>query len=200
MENVVSMKIPIPTSLNKLYCNQYIWDNKRKMRVPTGKRVLTAEGEACKKEIQRIAKSSIKLHPNWDFEETKTRHLYIDMTFVFQRTNMDADNTFKLMLDSLQGIVFFNDSNVLPRPQRILYCSKNPRVYLKFKFVDYIGIFDNIEMLDKFNNDYCYNCRRYSRNCSILKRAKEGRLQDEIDRSSDGTISCNSHSDGKNKK
>ena len=42
-----------------------------------------------------------------------------------------------------------------------------------------MGIFDNKDVLKTFE-DKCMDCSRYKRNCSILKKAKEGRIQNEI--------------------
>ena len=62
---------------------------------------------------------------------------------------------------------------------RIFYDSKNPRIELTIYPTDYIGIFDNQEQLCEFE-DKCKTCKRYSRNCSIFNKAKEGRIQEEI--------------------
>ena len=40
-------------------------------------------------------------------------------------------------------------------------------------------VFDHQEQLNEFE-EKCRTCKRYSRNCSILNKAKEGRIQEEI--------------------
>lgn len=45
--------------------------------------------------------------------------------------------------------------------------------------VEYIGIFPTQEHLETFEIR-CTKCKRYKNNCSILKKAKEGRIQEEI--------------------
>jgi hypothetical protein len=45
--------------------------------------------------------------------------------------------------------------------------------------VEYIGIFDNAAQFDEFTSR-CVGCSRYANNCSVLRRAKEGRIDKEI--------------------
>jgi hypothetical protein len=52
-------------------------------------------------------------------------------------------------------------------------------VELHIHEVDYIGIFDNQTQLDSFES-VCSTCSRYGNNCSILAKAKEGRIQEDI--------------------
>ena len=76
-------------------------------------------------------------------------------------------------------MIWLDDNVVCERVQRIYYDSKNTRLELDIYPGDYIGIFDNISQLEKFESN-CFGCSRYKRNCSILQKAKEGRIQDEI--------------------
>ena len=46
--------------------------------------------------------------------------------------------------------------------------------------------FDNKEYLEAFEHK-CNKCTRYKRNCSILKKAKEGRVQEYINKN----LECN---------
>ena len=72
-----------------------------------------------------------------------------------------------------------NDNVALFRPQRIFYDKDNPRIELTIYPVEYIGIFDNDDDKMKFE-DKCKTCKRYARNCSLLRKAIEGRIQSEI--------------------
>ena len=67
------------------------------------------------------------------------------------------------------------------RVNKILYDSDNPRVELYIHYVDYIGIFDNEAQLEEFKTNNCIGCKRYKRNCTLLKNAVDGRIQPEID-------------------
>lgn len=66
------------------------------------------------------------------------------------------------------------------RVQRIYYDSANPRIELEIYPCDYIGVFDNTSQLEMFESN-CSGCSRYKRNCSILQKAKEGRIQKELE-------------------
>lgn len=117
----------------------------------------------------------------WETNLNPFQHYYVDTYFYFPRTDMDANNYYKCSFDSITatGLVWADDNVACERVQRILYDSSNPRIELLIYPVDYIGIFDNQYQLDEFE-DKCKTCQRYKRNCSILKKAKEGRIQEEI--------------------
>jgi Holliday junction resolvase RusA-like endonuclease len=158
--------------------NEYSYNPVSKKKEPTGKRILTQKGLICKKQIQKIVKQELKKQ-DWDYEYTNDRFIYIDTYIFFQRTNMDDDNVYKLLKDSLQGLVYKNDSKALVRTQAVYFDTENPHVDVIIHPVDFIGIFDNQNHLDSFES-VCKSCNRYGRNCSILKSAKEGRIQEEI--------------------
>lgn len=170
--------LPLPVSINKLYINQYTFNPKTKTRSPSGKRILSADGQKVKKQIQEEALDQLK-NQIWDYEYTKDHYIYMDAVIYFNRQGRDDNNIYKLNNDALEKIVYDNDSRVLTRTQRILYDSENPRVELTFTPVDYIGIFNNQNELNIFESK-CKECKRYKNNCSILKAAKEGRIQEEI--------------------
>jgi Holliday junction resolvase RusA-like endonuclease len=175
----LKLSIPLPTSLNKLYVNQYKYNAKSRKSEPTGARVLSAEGKMSKALIQKAVKNQMKSQM-WDFDYTKENYIYMDSIIYFNKKGRDDNNLLKLLCDALEGIAYDNDSRVLNRTQRIYYDADNPHMELHIHPVDYIGIFDNQLALDKFESA-CKNCSRYARNCSLLVKAKEGRIQDEID-------------------
>lgn len=137
------------------------------------------EAKKFKKEFGEYAKEQVKLQ-NWDIEQTRNIHHYVDCIFYFDRTDKDENNYLKILLDSLIGIAYIDDKKVLSRTNEIFYDSKNPRIEITIHAVDYRGIFLTEQHLQEFESN-CKNCKRYARNCSILKKAKEGRIQDEID-------------------
>lgn len=173
------LTVPLPTSLNKLYVNQYRYNSKTRKNEPTGARVLSADGKKSKMLIQKATRNQMKKQ-EWDFEWTKENYLYLDAVIYFNKKGRDDNNQYKLLCDALEGIVYDNDSRVLIRTQKIFYDAENPRMELYIHPVEYIGIFNNQDTLDKFE-DTCKGCSRYGRNCSILAKAKEGRIQEEID-------------------
>jgi hypothetical protein len=175
----IKLTIPLPISINKLYINQYVYDPKTKKWIPTGKRIMSEEGKKLKEQIQLETIKQLQSQ-EWDYEWTKTNYIYQDCYIYMNRMGRDDNNIFKLLNDSLEKIVYENDSRVLTRTQRILIDKYNPRVELVLSQTPFIGIFDDKEQLKKFESK-CKTCRRYKNNCSILKKAKEGRIQKEID-------------------
>ena len=140
----------------------------------------TNEAKEYEEIFERIVRNEVKRQSykaNLDSEQ----HFYVDAVFYFDRKHKDSSNSDKVLLDVITRtqLVWKDDSIVLFRPQRIYYDAQNPRIELFVYPVDYIGIFDNKEKLDEFENN-CKTCKRYYRNCSILNKAKEGRIQSEI--------------------
>ena len=118
----------------------------------------------------------------WIKSDNKFQHYYMDCIFYFDRVDKDANNSFKCLADAITEtqLIWKDDNVALFRPQRIYYDSKNPRIDLTIYPVNYIGVFDNTSQLEQFESR-CIGCNRYKRNCSILQKAKEGRVQEEID-------------------
>ena len=108
-------------------------------------------------------------------------HWYLDCIFYQARTNQDNNNYYKILCDSLTGIVIEDDKNILVRTQRVFYDSKNPRFMAVLRPVGYQGIFNDETDYTLFVENNCKNCKRFKKNCSILRKALEGRVQEEID-------------------
>lgn len=117
----------------------------------------------------------------WNWEPNKTQHFCVEADFYFNRTDMDTNNYWKVLLDAITDTqkIWLDDNVVCERVRRIYYDSANPRIELTISPVDYIGIFDSAQQLDEFTAR-CQSCARYTRSCSILRKAKEGRIQSEI--------------------
>lgn len=140
----------------------------------------TQEAKSFQKRFEEHIREQVKIQ-NWNIPVSSSQHFYVDAVFYFPRVDMDANNYFKVSLDTITetGLIWADDNVVCERVQRIYYDSSNPRIELTIYPVDYIGIFDNKSQLDEFERK-CKTCSRYIRNCSILKKAKEGRIQEEI--------------------
>lgn len=117
----------------------------------------------------------------WTPDADPNRHYYVDSAFFFPETRMDANNYFKVMLDAITQtqLVWKDDNAACERVQGVWYDTENPRVELTIHPTDYIGIFRDMSQLREFTAR-CIGCTRYARNCSLLRRAKEGRIQGEI--------------------
>lgn len=175
-KKILKLTSPIPLSVNHYLGTRAILKNGK----PMAMMYETGDAKKYKKEFGEYIKEQVKLQ-NWTMSEDKTQHIYCDCVFYFDRTDKDCNNYFKLLLDSIteSEVVWIDDNVVCERVNRIYYDHSNPRIELEIYPVEYIGIFDNIEQLDYFE-DKCKACKRYNRNCSILKKAKEGRIQEEI--------------------
>jgi len=141
----------------------------------------TADAKKYKKEFIKIIKEAVKKQ-EWIKSDNKFQKYYVDCTFFFPRIDMDSNNTYKLMLDSIteSELVWIDDVQACERTQGIFYDSKNPRVQIEIRPVDFVGIFPTVEHLEEFESK-CITCKRYKQGrCSIFVKACEGRVQDEI--------------------
>ena len=176
MKQVLNLTSPIPLSVNHYLGTRVVSKNGRPMAIVYE----TGDAKKYKKAFGEYIKEQVALQ-KWIMPTDKTQHIYCDCVFYFDRTDKDCNNYFKLLLDSIteSECVWIDDKIVCERVHRIYYDSANPRIELEIYPVEYSGIFDNQEQLDIFENK-CKICQRYKRNCSILKKAKEGRIQNEI--------------------
>lgn len=140
----------------------------------------TSEAKKYQKRFTKYVEDEIK-RQNYMLKPNKTQHFYIDAVFYFDRIDKDPNNYWKCMLDAITdtGLIWVDDNVTCERVQRIYYDSENPRIELDIYPCDYIGIFNNVNQLEDFESN-CFGCKRYKRNCSILQKAKEGRIQKEI--------------------
>lgn len=132
------------------------------------------------KEFAEYVKEEVKKQ-GWKKSNNKFQHYYMDCIFYFDRVDKDCNNYFKCLADAItdSGVVWIDDTQLCERVQRIYYDSKNPRIEIIIREVDYIGVFNNTSQQEQFESR-CIGCNRYKRNCSILQKAKEGRIQEEI--------------------
>jgi len=142
----------------------------------------TADAVKYQREFTKYVQEQAKLQ-NWVMSDNKFQHYYMDCNFIFPRTDMDANNYFKCLADAItdSGVVWIDDVQLCERVQGINYDSKNSKIIIEIRPVDYIGIFAHISQLDAFKSNNCIQCKRYKDGkCSILVKACEGRIQEEI--------------------
>lgn len=178
MSKQCRLSLPLPTSLNKLYVQQYSGGRF------TGKKILSKVGKENREDIMINVERQMSMPMNieWDFEYTKSNYIYIDIIAYVTRVNVDLDNTLKTLNDSIEasGLVFDNDKKVVPRFDRVYIDPSNPRVELTFKQTGWNGIFPDENTRKNFESG-CISCSRYRKGaCSILKKAKENKIQNEI--------------------
>ena len=180
--NILYVTSPIPPSVNHYMGYRAIMRRGKPLSIP----YKTAEAKAFQKEFAEILENAVKTQ-GWNVEKENIKqhikqHFYVDALFYFPRTRMDSNNYWKVLLDTITEtkLVWDDDNVVCERTQGLYYDAKNPRIELTIKPVDYIGVFDNTSQLEEFESN-CIECTRYARNCKILRQAKEGRIQDEVE-------------------
>ena len=176
MSKELKLTSPIPPSVNHYMGYRAIMRGGKPLAVP----YKTSEATAFQKEFSKIVQDEVAKQ-EWDVPTDTKRHFYVDAVFYFPRTRMDCNNYWKVLLDTITDtkLIWADDNVVCERAQAIYYDAQNPRIELTIHPVDYIGVFKNASQLDEFESN-CTECTKYNRNCSLLRKAKEGRIQDEI--------------------
>lgn len=168
---------PIPVSVNHYLKYRAIMKNGKPMAMS----YKTPEAKKYQSDFTKYVKEQVKIQ-NWVKSENKFQHYYMDTYFYFPRIDMDANNYFKCLADAItdSNDVWIDDVQLCERVQGIFYDAKNPRVEMEIYKVDYIGVFKDASQLEEFLSS-CIQCTRYREGkCSILKKAVEGRIQDEV--------------------
>lgn len=141
---------------------------------------VTTEAKKYKKRFIEYIKQQIQ-EQQFQIKIDKFQFTHVDATWYFPRIDLDSNNQWKLILDSLtEAGVWMDDNTTLERCKRIYYDNKNPRMILEIYYSEQVGIFDNQSQLEKFTSN-CIQCKRYKDGkCSIYKKALESRIQEEI--------------------
>ena len=174
--NELKLISAIPPSVNHYLAYRAIMKNGKPMAMS----YKTPEAVKYRSEFAGYVAAEVQ-RQGWDAKVNKTQHFYVDAVFYFPQIDLDANNYFKVMLDAITDtqLIWVDDNVVCERVQGIYYDSENPRVELTIHPVDYIGVFQNASQLELFQSN-CVGCTRYKRNCSLLKKAIEVRIQKEI--------------------
>lgn len=167
---------PIPPSVNHYLSYRAILRNGR----PLAMSYKTREATKYQSDFIKYVRTEV-FRQKWKPQHDKNQHYYVDADFYFPRVDMDANNYWKCMFDAITetGLVWVDDNTACERVDHIYYDSDNPRIELKIRPVEYIGVFENASQMEQFES-VCIGCRKYKRNCSLLRKAKEGRVQKEI--------------------
>ncbi|MET3508299.1 RusA family crossover junction endodeoxyribonuclease [Halalkalibacter oceani] len=175
MNNKLKLVSPIPVSLNHYLGHRAVCKAKGDGFVSV---YTTKAAKNYQEKFTKYAKEEVKKQ-HWDIKKTENKHYVMECIFYFDQKGKDDQNHYKILSDCLNGIAYIDDKNVIVRTKKVVYDNLNPRIEIEIYPVEYIGIFDNEEQLHNFESK-CKTCNRYKRNCSILKKAKEGRIQPEI--------------------
>ena len=175
--DVLHLTSEIPPSVNHYLAYRAIMRRGK----PYAMSYKTPEASRYRKEFADYVAAEVEKQ-GWDLPVEKARHFYIDAIAYFPRTDMDISNYWKVMLDAITDtqLIWADDNVVCERAQRIYYDPKNPRIELTIRPVEYIGVFDNASQMEAFIASNCIGCARYKKNCSVLRNAVEGRVQDVV--------------------
>ena len=176
MNTELRITAPIPPSVNHYMGYRAVLKKGKPLAIP----YKTAEAVAFCKEFADTVKQAVH-EQGWDVPLDGSKHVYVDAVFYFPRTRMDCNNYWKVLLDTITDtqLVWRDDSTVCERAQAIFYDTQNPRIELTIHPVEYTGVFFDSNEFDEFESR-CKTCVRYTRNCSLLSKAMEGRIQNEI--------------------
>ena len=117
---VLTLTIKVPPSVNHMYIHKR---NGQKILTSTAKQYIKTIQDLCKKEIKK---------QNWKKDKESVWYV-MDMYFYFQdKRKRDSHNCLKLLMDSLEGLLFTKDYFVLPRIQYVTLDRENPRVEIIF--------------------------------------------------------------------
>ncbi len=178
MGDILNLVSPIPPSVNHYLAYRTTVSKSGKV---IGMSYKTADARKYRKEFADYVCRECESQ-GWNIEPNAKQHFYIDGWFYFPRVDLDANNYWKILLDAITDTqkIWIDDNVACERVQRIFYDSANPRIVLRITPVEYVGIFDTADQMDGFITSNCIGCTRYKRNCSILNKALEGRVQDGI--------------------
>ena len=116
----LQMSLPVPPSVNAIYYN-----------TRGGGRRLTSKAEKYIRDVRALA--SMYVDDNDWVKKNDHTWLYMDMVFYFpDKRTRDSHNCLKILLDALEGIIFYNDMFVMPRINSVEFDKGNPRVEILF--------------------------------------------------------------------
>lgn len=169
---------PIPPSVNHYTAHRVVMKGGRPLAIV----YKTKEAVAYQTALKKVVADAVEAQ-RWNTDLDSPKHVYVDAIFYMDKKHRDCNNTWKCMLDAITEtqLVWKDDDIVCERVNKIVYDAANPRVELYIHYVDYIGIFDTEDQLEAFKSNNCIACKRYKRNCTLLRNAVEGRIQEEID-------------------
>ena len=116
---MLKLVLPIVPSVNHCYRN-----------VSIHRRIITPIGKAWQQEAQYIAKEAAR-QQGWKFSQKKKLVMEYWTYWPDYRTR-DVHNQDKLLLDTLEKILYDNDKWVLPRAMDFTVDRKNPRIEIVF--------------------------------------------------------------------
>lgn len=179
----------LPPSVNTYLGKSVVWIAGR----PTVHIYETAKAKAYKKYLNKIVKEAMK---EYQWEKTQDgEYVICEMEVYLSRKRSDSDNILKCLLDGITtSEAIFDDSFIIPRFKNVYIDANDPRVEVTLVKINKKGIFAGDVSYKYFLNSYCKKCSRYSRNCSILKKALDNKITKELDKDS---LTCSAYKEKK---
>lgn len=116
----LSIVVPVTPSVNHMYIVNR-----------NGALILTKKAKEYIKVVQNTCKKSMKQF-KWKADNENVWY-YMDLYFYFPDKRIrDSHNCIKLLLDSLQGLLFPNDYFVMPNIRHVALDRDNPRIEIIF--------------------------------------------------------------------
>lgn len=122
MKKVLTLELPIPPSINRLYTfNKYI-----------RQKVYKKEGRKYLDDVTLVVRAFVKKHKLQPISD----YFYLECDFFLANRRSDSHNYKKLIFDVLKhGGLIEDDNIIMDRTQSITIDKENPRVILSFKNV-----------------------------------------------------------------
>lgn len=166
----------VPPSVNAAYWLTVIWRGNK----PIPQKVLTDKARKFKEQTIKIIQRAMMEQNIKYLVNKKDKFVELNVNLFIDKKRKDADNIFKLLQDAIvESGLIIDDDIIIPSVKNIIIDKFNPRIEVEVTISDKIGIFDNIKIYEEYLKFNCYNCKRYSRNCSRLRKMKENRIVDE---------------------
>jgi crossover junction endodeoxyribonuclease RusA len=118
-KQILEFVIGLPPSVNHMYIHR------------GGSKILTKQAKEYIIDTQNTVIKQIR-ESKWKKDKEHVWY-YMDLYFYFPDKRIrDSHNCIKLLMDSLEGLLFHNDYFVMPRIQQVVLDKNNPRLEVTF--------------------------------------------------------------------
>lgn len=173
----LNLTLDLPPSVNEYLGYKVIYMNSRAIPKPYE----TKKAKDYKKHVATVVKRELKKQ-DWKFEG-KDKYIDVHIVYYMNKKRKDADNLGKVLFDALMECGVYPDDDILiPKVDDVYIDKYNPRVEVRLTVSDKEGIFKNEVHKSQFIKTNCSQCKKYyyKRQCSVLNKALENRIEPEI--------------------
>lgn len=173
----INLTLPLPPSVNEYLGYRVVYINGRAISQPFETRVAREYKAYVKNIVHRELKKQ-----SWKCLD-KEHYIDVKLVYYLNKKRKDSHNLEKVLFDALMDAGLYPDDDILiPKTENIYIDKYNPRVELELTISKKRGIFDNPEHLNMFKAINCNKCKKstYKRECGIMRKALENRIEPEI--------------------